>query len=143
PPFSPFAASAAAVLAIFGAAAVFVRGFPWRYSPQAVRVASFMENADAVTEARYRVGTCFLTSRNPNAGFAAEQCLKSDPTKRNELIVGDRHAAQLWYGLSSVFRNTTFMQATAAGCKPALDQPLGTDKRWYRLTHFVLRDDLA
>src|SRR2546429_3843385 len=102
-----------------------------------------MENADAVTEARYRVGTCFLTSRKPDAGFAAEQCLKADPTKRNELIVGDSHAAQLWYGLSSVFRNTNFMQATAAGCKPALDQPLGADKRCSRLMRYVFQDYLA
>jgi len=136
------ASVSAAALAVFGLSAIVTRGFPSRYSTQAVRIASFLENADATTEAQYRVGSCFLTSRNPHAKFVTKDCMKSDPTKRNELLIGDSHAAQLWFGLSSVFRDVNFMQATASGCKPTLEQPLGADDRCSHLMHYVFDDYL-
>jgi len=136
------ATAAAAVLAIFAATAVVTRGFPSRYSSQAVRVASYLENADAITEAQYRVGSCFLTSRNPHAQFATAECMKSDPARRNALLIGDSHAAQLWFGLSTVFKSTNFMQATASGCKPTLAQPLGADQRCSQLMDYVFQDYL-
>ena len=136
------ATAAAVLLAICGAAAIAAHGFPSRYSAQAVRVASFMENADAVTEEQYRVGTCFLTSRDPHANFAAGECLKLDSGKRNELLIGDSHAAQLWFGLSTVFKDVNFMQATASGCKPTLEQPIGADERCSHLMQFVFQDYL-
>jgi peptidoglycan/LPS O-acetylase OafA/YrhL len=136
------AAAAGTALVIFGTTAVVTRGFPSRYSAQAVRVASFLKNADATTEAQYRVGTCFLTSRNPQANFVTAECLKSDPARRNELLIGDSHAAQLWFGLSSVFKDINFMQATASGCKPSLEQPIGADERCSHLMHYVIQDYL-
>ena len=136
------ATAAAAVLAIFAASAVVTRGFPSRYSSQAVRVASYLENADAITEAQYRVGSCFLTSRNPHAQFATAECMKSDPARRNALLIGDSHAAQLWFGLSTVFKSINFMQATASGCKPTLAQPLGADQRCSQLMDYVFQDYL-
>lgn len=136
------ATAAAAVLAIFGTTAMATRGFPSRYSAQAVRVASFLENADPTTEARYRVGTCFLTSRNPDATSVNEECLKFDPAKRNDLLIGDSHAAQLWFGLSSVFQDINFMEATSSGCKPTLEQPLGADERCSQIMRYVLEDYL-
>jgi len=136
------ATSAASMLAIFGVTSIATHGFPFRYSSQAVRVASFLENGDATTEAQYREGSCFLTSRNPQAKFAAEECLKSDRTRRNDLLIGDSHAAQLWFGLSSIFKDINFMQATASGCKPALQQPIGADERCTQLMQYVFQDYL-
>ena len=136
------AATAAAVLAVFGITALATRGFPARYPLEAVRIASFLENSDLTTEAQYRVGTCFLTSRNPHANFDPADCLRKVSGKRNELLIGDSHAAQLWFGLSSVFRDINFMQATASGCKPTLEQPMGADQRCRQLMEYVLRDYL-
>ncbi len=136
------ATAAAAVLIIFAATAIATRGFPSRYSAQAVHIASFLENADATTEAQYRVGSCFLTSENPHAKFAADECLKVDSARRNDLLIGDSHAAQLWFGLSSVFKEINFMQATASGCKPGLEQPIGADERCSQLMHYVFQDYL-
>jgi hypothetical protein len=95
-----------------------------------------------LTEAQYRVGTCFLTSRNLQATFDRSVCLRQDPNKRNELLIGDSHAAQLWYGLSSVFTDVNLMQATASGCKPTLDQGLGTDKKCRQMMDYVFHDYL-
>jgi SGNH domain (fused to AT3 domains) len=36
------------------------------------------------------------------------------------LLLGDSHAAQLWYGLDTVFPEINFLQATASGCEPTL-----------------------
>src|SRR5215475_3315130 len=137
------ASCAAAILVVFGVVAIATRGFPSRYPSEAVKVASFLENDDAATEAQYRVGSCFLTSHNPNARFVPADCLKDDPSKRNELLIGDSHAAHLWFGLSSVFKETNFMQATASGCKPTLEQPLGADQRCSDLMNYVIRDYLV
>jgi peptidoglycan/LPS O-acetylase OafA/YrhL len=136
------AASSAAALVILGVSTLLTRGFPSRFPPEAVRVASFLENADPLTEAQYRVGTCFLTSRNLQATFDRSVCLRQDPNKRNELLIGDSHAAQLWYGLSSVFTDVNLMQATASGCKPTLDQGLGTDKKCRQMMDYVFHDYL-
>jgi peptidoglycan/LPS O-acetylase OafA/YrhL len=136
------ASASAVLLVVFGAAALATAGFPQRYPSEAVRVATFLENADPVTEAQYRVGTCFLTSRNVHAGFDESTCLKQVSGKRNELLIGDSHAAQLWYGLSTVFPDVNFMQATASGCKPTLEQALGADARCRELMDFVLHDYL-
>jgi peptidoglycan/LPS O-acetylase OafA/YrhL len=136
------ASAAAVILTIFGAAALATQGFPLRYPSEAVRIASYLENADPTTEAEYRVGTCFLTSRNPHAGFNRNDCLKSVPGERNELLIGDSHAAQLWFGLSTIFKDINFMQATASGCKPTLEQPIGANQRCKQLMDYVLHDYL-
>src|SRR5215813_5654671 len=136
------ASCAAAILTAVGIATIATRGFPSRYSSEAVRVASFLENGDPVTEAQYRVGSCFLTSRNPKAVFARDPCLSIDPSRHNALLVGDSHAAQLWFGLSSIFKEINFMQATASGCKPTFEQPLGADHRCSDLMSYVLGDFL-
>jgi hypothetical protein len=136
------AATSVLALLVLGASALATHGFPSRFPPEAVRVASFLENADPVTESEYRVGTCFLTSRNLQAAFDPSVCLRQDPTKRNELLIGDSHAAQLWYGLSSVFTDVNLMQATASGCKPTLDQGLGADKRCRLMMDYVFHDYL-
>jgi hypothetical protein len=136
------ASATAAVLAIFAATALVTNGLPFRYPSEAVRVATYLENADPKTEAEYRVGTCFLTSRNPNARFDRDDCLKRVPGKRNDLLIGDSHAAQLWYGLSSTFTDVNLMQATASGCKPTLEQPMGADKRCTELMDYILHDYL-
>jgi peptidoglycan/LPS O-acetylase OafA/YrhL len=136
------AATSAVALLVLGASGLATHGFPLRFPPEAVRVASFLENADPLTEAQYRVGTCFLTSRNPQGSFDRSVCLRQDPNKRNELLIGDSHAAQLWYGLSSVFTDVNLMQATASGCKPTLDQGLGADKRCRQMMDYVFHDYL-
>src|SRR5258707_3579754 len=105
------ASAAAVILTISGAVALATSGFPLRYPSEAVRIASYLENADPTTEAEYRVGTCFLTSRNPHARFNRNDCLKSVPGERSELLIGDSHAAQLWFGLSTIFKDINFMQA--------------------------------
>lgn len=117
------AASVAALLALFSGSVILAnQGFPHRYPAEAVQVATFLENTDAKTRVTYRRGTCFITSGETARDFNSAICLQWNKEKRNLLLMGDSHAAQLWYGLSQTYPDVNLMQATASGCKPTLDQ---------------------
>jgi peptidoglycan/LPS O-acetylase OafA/YrhL len=135
-----FGAVAAVVLLILGTGIVASGGVPSRYPSEAVKVAAFLQNSDAVTKAQYRVGSCFLTSADTYDEFSPASCLRADSNKRNYLLVGDSHAAQLWYGLSSVFPGVNLMQATASGCKPTLEQDRIVDEKCRRLMDYIFTD---
>ncbi|MGB7438732.1 MAG: SGNH hydrolase domain-containing protein [Candidatus Acidiferrum sp.] len=105
-------------------------------------MASFLETSNPSTQAEYRVGSCFLTDKDKYEQFDPSVCLRRDAAKKNYLLIGDSHAAQLWYGLSSVFPEANIMQATASGCKPSLEQNIGADEKCYRLMHYMLSDYL-
>jgi hypothetical protein len=137
-----FASVAAALLLILGAGILVTKGFPSRYPEEAVKVASFLENTDATTDAQYRVGSCFLTSKNAFQDFKPSVCLQESNRMRNVLLLGDSHAAQLWFGLSSVFTDVNLMQATASGCKPTLDQSHSVEHKCSRLMEYIFSDYL-
>ena len=112
-----FASSVA--VALLAATALLFHGLPSRFPSAAVQVASYL---DYRTKDEYREGTCFLLPANTFKDFDASTCLHQQDGKKNYLVLGDSHAAQLWYGLASAFDGANIMQATAAGCKPTLEQ---------------------
>jgi peptidoglycan/LPS O-acetylase OafA/YrhL len=136
------ASVAAAILLAVGTIVVVSNGLPTRYPAAAVNVASFLDNTDAKTDAQYRVGTCFLTSKDSYKDFNPSICLQQDAHKRNDLLLGDSHAAQLWYGLSATFKDINLMQATASGCKPTLDQSHSVEEKCSRLMEYIFTDFL-
>ncbi|UVC08624.1 acyltransferase [Rhizobium sp. TH2] len=87
-------------------------------SSEANRLASFLTYDDADV---YRKGRCFLFGhQNRLSDFNASECLQPVSGKPNILVVGDSHAADLWYGLKTEFPSANVMQATSTGCKPVL-----------------------
>jgi peptidoglycan/LPS O-acetylase OafA/YrhL len=134
------ASVAASILLVAGTIIVVSKGLPSRYPVAAVNVASFLDNTDAKTDAQYRVGTCFLTSKDRYSDFDPSICLQQDAYKRNDLLLGDSHAAQLWYGLSATFKDVSLLQATASGCKPTLDQSSSVEAKCSRLMEYVFTD---
>jgi peptidoglycan/LPS O-acetylase OafA/YrhL len=94
-------------------------GFPNRYSNEAVRVAQYL---DYNAKGEYRQGKCFITSGNTASDFDPAVCLAERSDERNVLLIGDSHAAQLWWGLSNTYHETNFLEATASGCLPTLEQ---------------------
>jgi peptidoglycan/LPS O-acetylase OafA/YrhL len=106
-----------------GAALVFIAAL-LSFAPLATsgsetkRLASFLTYDDADV---YRKGRCFLFGhRDSLSDFNASECLQPASGKPNILLVGDSHAADLWYGLKTEFPNAHVMQATSTGCKPVL-----------------------
>ena len=67
-----------------------------------------------------RAGSCFLSSRYQLADFDRSKCLATVPNKKNILLLGDSHAADLWPGLKTTNSSSNLLQATASGCKPLL-----------------------
>lgn len=51
-------------------------------------------------------------------GGEARACLEPRPGKPNYLIIGDSHAAHLWYGLAQTRPEAHVLVATGPGCKP-------------------------
>jgi peptidoglycan/LPS O-acetylase OafA/YrhL len=115
------AAAAAAAVAAVGITAILCKGFPSRYPSNAIQVASYLDYDSAKY---FRDGSCFISSGYKYGDYNISECLRDDPLKKNYLLLGDSHAAHLWYGLSTSLRGVNVLQATASGCKPTLDQPL-------------------
>lgn len=106
----------ASLVAVAGCLILF-SGALTRWSPDAIRVASYL---DYRPEEQFRQGTCFVDGLLGQKYNAAE-CLVSKSGEKNYLLIGDSHAAALWYGLSHTFAGVNTMQATASGCKPVIE----------------------
>ena len=136
------AGATATFLVLISSGILLTKGMPARYPAEAVKIASFLDNTDAATDAQYRVGTCFITSKNSYEDFDPNICLKQDPGKHNDLLIGDSHAAQLWFGLSSILKGVNLMQATASGCKPTLVQGTNPEPKCARLMNYIFSEFL-
>jgi hypothetical protein len=123
-------ALASVVLLVVAAGAMLAtNGLPSRFQPQVARIASFLEYDPRPVS---RAGTCFYEAEYSHAELDPNVCMHWDPAKKNYLLVGDSHAAHLWYGLAKAFPEANVMQATAAGCKPTVDPAYHEDKRHCR-----------
>jgi peptidoglycan/LPS O-acetylase OafA/YrhL len=134
-----FAAAATTVVIAVGLTTLASGGFPSRYPEKAIQVASYLDYDSA---AYFREGTCFISSENKFSDYDYARCLQQDPAKRNDLLFGDSHAAQLWYGFSTTLPGVNVMQATAAGCKPTLQQPFIVASACSHLMNYVFADYL-
>lgn len=66
--------------------------------------------------------------------------MRAPHDKSRVLIVGDSHAAHLYYGLNHALPNAHVLQATAAGCKPLVNSR--GDARCLALMHQVFNEHL-
>jgi peptidoglycan/LPS O-acetylase OafA/YrhL len=131
-----FAAATSLALIVSALCLLGFRGFPSRYSPEEVRIASY---ADENTSGFYRIGTCYINNGLP---FDEQNCLRQDSSKKNYLLFGDSHAAHLWYGLETVFKDVNFLEAASSGCEPTLEHKVFDTSRCAAIMDYVLRDYL-
>jgi peptidoglycan/LPS O-acetylase OafA/YrhL len=131
--------ASATVMGAIGVAMLFFHGVPSRFPADAVRVASYLDYRSAD---EFRTGTCFISSEYSFEDFRTSTCLHEDSTKKNYLLLGDSHAAQLWYGLSTKLNGVNVMQATASGCLPTMEQPNTAADRCRRLMNYIYGDFL-
>jgi peptidoglycan/LPS O-acetylase OafA/YrhL len=131
-------AGVAATLCIaIGLTFTVTNGLPQRL-PETVRaVAAY---ADYNTAPVFRSGQCFLENDSDTLqNFDQRGCLGMSPDKLNVLVLGDSHAAHLWYGLFNTLPNLNILQATASGCRPLLDiDPLKAKTRCREMMGFML-----
>jgi peptidoglycan/LPS O-acetylase OafA/YrhL len=131
--------SAAAIIIAIGITAIVYRGLPSRYPSGAVRVASYLEY-DAGKY--FRGGSCFISSEYKYSDFDTSKCLHTDADKKNYLLLGDSHAAHLWYGFSTTLDKVNILQATASGCKPTVEQPTFAAATCKHLMDYMFTDYL-
>jgi peptidoglycan/LPS O-acetylase OafA/YrhL len=131
-------AGASTLLLIIGAGCILsFHGFPARYSPEEIKIASYTADQN-----QYKLGTCFLASGNTARDFDKADCMRMDSAKSNYLILGDSHAAQLAYGLVTVFPEINFLEAASSGCEPTLGVRTFDVERCVATMRYVFNDFL-
>jgi peptidoglycan/LPS O-acetylase OafA/YrhL len=114
-------------------------GAPFRFPERVVAIASYL--AYDPSEA-FRSGHCYLATNRQQ--LDVETCMKLDGKRPNYLLVGDSHAAHLWFGLSTAMPELNLMQATASACRPAIERVSLLDSRACpKLMRFVFNDFLV
>jgi peptidoglycan/LPS O-acetylase OafA/YrhL len=114
-----FALSAAvmAALLLSSGAVIYASGFPARFPPRAVQVASFRLPPDSIIG---YLGDCVITEGNRTTVFDNGDCLQRDPKKETYLLLGDSHAAALSDGLRTLLPNSNVVLAASWGCGPSI-----------------------
>src|ERR1700759_2359429 len=79
---------AAAIRAVVGGTAALTGGLPGRFSPEATSIAAFIDY-EGKGQGYFRMGSCFLDSGLASGRFNSEGCLSEDPTRANDLLLGD------------------------------------------------------
>ncbi len=112
-----FAAAGTTLLASIGLGILAFHGFPSRYTASEVAISTYLDSALPA-----RSGTCFIESGQAALKkFDIADCMQQDASRKNYLLLGDSHAAQVWYGLHAVFPEVNFLQANASGCEPTME----------------------
>jgi hypothetical protein len=136
------AATGIAGVALLGGAIWLSHGLPGRFPADAQKVASYLD--DDSGHDYYRFGKCFMTAVDWDLQtFDFHDCLAQAPGKPTYLILGDSHAAHLWWGLHQAYPDANVMQATATGCKPVLHQRPRQHPGCTRLMTYMLEDYLV
>jgi peptidoglycan/LPS O-acetylase OafA/YrhL len=111
------AAIASASAASLATILVATNGMSHRYPENVRRLSTFKYDPSGPM----RDGTCFISRSFSDRPSIDGACLQLDMSRKNVLLVGDSHAAHFWSGLSTVFKDVNFLQATASGCSPVVD----------------------
>ena len=119
------------------------RGLTGRFSTSADAVANYLDYKEShplELKAVFGSGSCYLDRREAVADFNEQGCLKAGVGKRQVLIFGDSHAANLRHGLESSIPNVHFLQATSSSCPPTLKQNRNSTVECRQFVNKVLND---
>ena len=96
----------------------------WSHFPEASQLSQHTK----IDWTLYRSGTCFLDGNTAEGWKKLDQatCLTPSSSKKNVLLMGDSHGANLWPSLTALNPGHHFMQTTAVGCRPVLDATIGS-----------------
>jgi peptidoglycan/LPS O-acetylase OafA/YrhL len=137
------AAVATIVILIGSAVLIALQGVPSRFTQQARNVAAYLDRDPLDDRDQYRNGICFITSEAARLrDFPVGKCLPDVPHEKKLLILGDSHAAAMWWGFEQSFPGVDVMQATASGCKPVLNQRPRQHVGCTEIINYVLREYL-
>jgi hypothetical protein len=93
------------------------------FNPKVLDIANYERKHKSEINKQFGIGGCFLTNTRKGLKYLSkEKCLNIQPGKKNILLIGDSHAADLSQSLtdSLAVRNINLLQTTASGCLPIL-----------------------
>jgi SGNH domain (fused to AT3 domains) len=134
--------AAVAVLVCCGLGLLAVHGVPAGFPQEALALTKY-SHYDSDTE--WRRNVCFFTPDTNFSNFNSSVCLQNDPARKQFLLIGDSHAADLYPGLSRVFSDANVSQINASFCPPLVTEPLLRPEfrpNCGKLSHFVYGDYL-
>lgn len=132
-------ASIAAICVIAGSV-VATGGLASRFSDNGQRIAAYADYDDGPV---YRNGDCFISSKYDASDYKVDLCLPTKASGRRVLIIGDSHAAHLWWGFSHTLVGANVGQATASGCLPYIKAPASALPRCVELMDYVSQAGMA
>jgi peptidoglycan/LPS O-acetylase OafA/YrhL len=124
------------ILCVTGGVMQLHRGLSFRYPPAALAIAAQAEMTPE-RKAHFREGKCFLLPGETLHDFDQGVCLRSDPSHKAYLLLGDSHAAAIWQGLASNLPEAKIMQATSSNCKPFPNESLYATPICHELMSFI------
>jgi peptidoglycan/LPS O-acetylase OafA/YrhL len=112
-------------LAVFAIAAIAlgmlaVHGMPPNFPKEALQLTQYGHYS---SDKEWRQNVCFFTPDTNFSDFNVSTCLRDDPARKQFLLIGDSHAADLYPGLSGVFPELNISQANASFCPPLVTEP--------------------
>ena len=114
-------------------------GAPFRFPERVVAIGAYLGYDPSPA---FRSGHCYLSTNRQQ--LDVQRCMQLDSKRPNYLLVGDSHAAHLWFGLSSSMPEVNIMQATASACRPAILPVSSLDLRACpKLMQYVFNDFLV
>lgn len=116
-----------------------MNGFPGRFSAEGQKIAAFTDYDGATP---YRDGKCFISSKFKREDYQPGLCLNRKEGVTNYMIIGDSHAAHLWWGLSHELPGANVGQVTASGCRPLLEQSSTSSRNCAELMKYAFSEGL-
>ena len=115
-----FVSSAAGALVMSAAAAALIvtGGIPNRFDRPTLQFAEFRFDRSRA----YRSDVCHIETNSKFSNYRRDICLPRPGSPPALIVVGDSHAAHLWWGLQQVAGDRPVYQATAVGCIPLLPE---------------------
>ncbi len=93
----------------------------------------------------WRQNECFFAPGTDFSELKPSVCLPDEPARKQFLLIGDSHAADLYPGLSTVFPDVNILQANATYCPPLVTEPALRPEfkpNCTKLSHYIYGDYL-
>jgi len=112
------AGAGAFALSVAAAALIVSDGIPARFDRTTLHFANFHFDRSQA----YRSEICHIETKDKFSNYRRDICLPPPGSPPALIVIGDSHAAHLWWGLQQVAGSRPVYQATAVGCIPLLPE---------------------
>ena len=112
------AGAGALVISAAAIALIVTGGMPARFDRTTLQFADFRFDRSQA----YRSDICHIETKGKFSNYRRDICLPQPGSPPALIIIGDSHAAHLWWGLQQAAGNQPIYQATAVGCIPLLPE---------------------